>query len=454
MNQAIANIIKGHIEGLDFVDKIAGLTSVTYFDVTDKDKNTVQKAFPVACCVTADDCKVGAYNELMPDSKYKTVIYFEDRGVTFARSESNWKYYTSNLRLVCWINVAKLLGDTCNEGTACTVAAHLITDIIRSLPSFPEHNYPFNHVYSEVTNQEIRSNGIFAAYTYDEKHSQYLMYPYDYFALDIQTNFAICMEGTGVYDSDCDADYNTLNAPVATAGSSATISTFTASWEAVDGATGYIIDVATDSGFTSFVVGFINEDVGNVLTYSITGLTQNTAYYYRVRAYNDVTTSDSSNTILITTPSTWFLPSLNELKAMNDNLYLHGVGGFAADAYWSSSEFGAADAYAYLFNFDMSASGNKSTSMRVRACRLLTDVAGTYSLRDAGPSGGLIFYVNGTTFYEASPTDLANSAWSNINGAAIGTTGTAIGTGQSNTTKIIAQAGHTTSAAKLCYNYV
>lgn len=203
MNQAIANIIKGHIEGLHFVDKIAGLTSVTYFDVTDKDKNTVQKAFPVACCVTADDCKVGAYNELMPDSKYKTVIYFEDRGVSFTRSESNWKYYTSNLRLVCWINVTKLIGVDCKEGTACTVAAHLITDIIRALPSFPEHNYPFNHVYSEVVNQEVRSNGIFAAYTYDEKHSQYLMYPYDYFALDIQTNFAICMESTQVYDATC-----------------------------------------------------------------------------------------------------------------------------------------------------------------------------------------------------------------------------------------------------------
>ena len=30
MNQAIANIIRGHIEDLDFVDKIAGLNSGCY----------------------------------------------------------------------------------------------------------------------------------------------------------------------------------------------------------------------------------------------------------------------------------------------------------------------------------------------------------------------------------------------------------------------------------------
>ncbi len=55
MNQAIAAIIKGHIEGLDFVDKIAGLVSTTYMTI-----DGVQKSFPIACCVTADDCKEGA----------------------------------------------------------------------------------------------------------------------------------------------------------------------------------------------------------------------------------------------------------------------------------------------------------------------------------------------------------------------------------------------------------
>jgi hypothetical protein len=44
------------------------------------------------------------------------------------------------------------------------------------------------------------------------------------------------------------------------------------------------------------------------------------------------------------------------------------------------------------------------------------------------------------------------STWSNVI-IAVGTTGTAIGTGLENTDAIIAQSGHTASAAKLCRNY-
>jgi hypothetical protein len=204
MNQAIADIIKGHIEGLDFVDKIAGLVSALTFDIKDKDNNMVTKTFPVACCVTADDCKEGAYNELMPDSAYKTVIYFEDGGVSFEKYESNWKYYRSTLRLVCWINIEKITeSGECKSEIPCTYAAHIIAEIIRELPAFPENHAPFDFVYSEITDQIIRSPSIFGAYTYDEKHSQYLLAPFDYFALTINTDFAICLKGRDVYDATC-----------------------------------------------------------------------------------------------------------------------------------------------------------------------------------------------------------------------------------------------------------
>lgn len=204
MNQAIADIIKTHIEGLDFVDKIAGLVSAVSFDISDKDNQLITKTFPVACCVTADDCKQGAYNDLMPNSQYKTVIYFEDGGVSFERYVSNWKYYKSTLRLVCWINIEKITNSgVCKSEVPCTYAAHIIADIIRVLPAFPQNIAPFDHVYSEVTGQLVRNPSIFGAYTYDEKHSQFLLAPFDYFALEIQTNFAICIPGNSVYDSTC-----------------------------------------------------------------------------------------------------------------------------------------------------------------------------------------------------------------------------------------------------------
>ena len=90
-------------------------------------------------------------------------------------------------------------------------------------------------------------------------------------------------------------------APVATAATEEDASSFIANWDAVTGVTGYYLDVATDAIFTAFVAGFNNKDVGNVLSYPVTGLTILTPYYYRLRAYNEIGSSENSNTITKTT---------------------------------------------------------------------------------------------------------------------------------------------------------
>lgn len=195
MNQAIANIIRGNIEDLDFVDKIAGLTSVALMTITDENKNVVQKRMPIACCVSAEDCRQGAYNDLCPDSKYKSVLYFEDLGVSFVKSEGNFKWYQSTLRLVCWLNVAMLLAECCPDGITCTLSSKVIAQIIRAMPTHPEDHSSMMRVYSEIMDQVVRSSAIFGQYTYNEAQTQYLMYPYDYFALTIRTTFAICLTG-------------------------------------------------------------------------------------------------------------------------------------------------------------------------------------------------------------------------------------------------------------------
>ena len=47
--------------------------------------------------------------------------------------------------------------------------------------------------------------------------------------------------------------------------------------------------------------------------------------------------------------SDWFLPSVGEAMLMYTNLRQHGVGGFASDYYWSSSEYDATSAWIQLF---------------------------------------------------------------------------------------------------------
>lgn len=148
----------------------------------------------------------------------------------------------------------------------------------------------------------------------------------------------------------------------------------------------------------------------------------------------------------------WFLPSESELLEMFNNLHDQGVGGFSDEEYWCSTEVDAVNAYSLYFGgAGESTEYSKAQTFYVRACRSFPYVMGAYNLRDTGPAGGLIFYNGIAGTFEAAPADQsAGKYWSNIQDTLIGTTSSAIGEGENNTDEIIAQAGHTDSAAKLC----
>jgi len=67
------------------------------------------------------------------------------------------------------------------------------------------------------------------------------------------------------------------------------------------------------------------------------------------------------------TKTDWFLGSLGEMKLMYDNL--QGVGGFAADFYWSSSEYAAGLAWNQSFDFGVQNVGSKFSIGYVRPVR-------------------------------------------------------------------------------------
>lgn len=109
----------------------------------------------------------------------------------------------------------------------------------------------------------------------------------------------------------------TFSAPVATQETNRGTSQFMANWNAVSGATAYLIDVSPVSSFSSYVSGYQGRVIGGTLIGGdpflegpdggvatlamVGGLSPGRKYYYRVRAVNATQTSGNSNTVTANT---------------------------------------------------------------------------------------------------------------------------------------------------------
>ena len=65
----------------------------------------------------------------------------------------------------------------------------------------------------------------------------------------------------------------------------------------------------------------------------------------------------------------WFLPSRDELNLMYENLHKNGLGSFADDHYWSSSEYSASNAWFQHFGGSYQDDNSRNIEYRVRPVR-------------------------------------------------------------------------------------
>lgn len=191
MNSAIADIIRGKIDTLCFVDKISGLVRPVSMILTNNDNVKVEKIFPVACSVTHQECQAGKYMDLVPNSKYRSVIYFEENSLTFIERIGNIQKMESSLKLVGWLNLKK---------TDCVVSDKAILLILSAIPSIPFSDDIYDRISIVIESEERKNKDIFSKYSYEETVNQYLLYPYDYFALNIKTTFSV--------NTDCIEQFN------------------------------------------------------------------------------------------------------------------------------------------------------------------------------------------------------------------------------------------------------
>jgi len=186
MNYEIGTILGSYISPLNFVERLSSVVRPLSF-VTGTEEKPIKKVYPIDCNTSYKDCTTASkkHTDLVPNSKFKSIHYFEDNGVgTIASTQRDFRF-ESKVRLVGWLNLKKL------GKTDCSISSKAVLQIINALPSGRFNSGEFKNIQITSISEAPKTSAIFGKYTYDETVIQYLMYPFDYYALDITIQFTI-----------------------------------------------------------------------------------------------------------------------------------------------------------------------------------------------------------------------------------------------------------------------
>lgn len=198
MLKAIIDILNAEIIGVSWVDKLGGITQPLKLKKMDGE-NLIEKVIPVAYNYSKTTCDVSDYVDYTPDTRYKSVCYWEiETQPREVNTTARYAQYEAVIRFVGWLNLGKI-------NKSLTPPTELINDVLAILPQQISNSTPFVFCQGRVT-QIGRDSSIFDKYTYEESESQYLIYPFDYFAIDYTVSFRVpfaCITPVSLDPSPC-----------------------------------------------------------------------------------------------------------------------------------------------------------------------------------------------------------------------------------------------------------
>jgi len=193
MNEQLSILIIGQkLSSIPYLDKISGIAKA-YPLVQEGEGRTVVKRIPISTYTTLEQCSAKTIHQydLIPDSRLKGMLYFEELApIRLIERRTAGNRYESSLRLICWLN-PQILDK--NESPQ-NVATKVLTDVVKRITEdqlFHDPAQTFASVTIDVTAIPEKTSQLFSRYDYDEKVTQYLMYPFDYFAIDLSVKYLI-----------------------------------------------------------------------------------------------------------------------------------------------------------------------------------------------------------------------------------------------------------------------
>lgn len=185
MTEKLASILKDKIHGssLSWKGLVGGLAFPIEKTNQGKDRFTAS-VFPAGTEVLGGEAKSSwEHHPLTPNSKYKSVIFFEENGTDI--NENNGFNHESTLRLVCWLNL-KLIGESDNSNMKTDDYA---IGLMNLLGGNQGNSGSLRGLHVNFNAIPKRDKSIFDNYTFDLADSKYLVFPYSYFALDFTVTY-------------------------------------------------------------------------------------------------------------------------------------------------------------------------------------------------------------------------------------------------------------------------
>lgn len=198
MTAQLANILKEKLSAIDngknqptgllFIDKISGLVQVgEKTQPTEIEGMFAVSKFPISIDSDYDECfRNGCFKDMVPNSKLKGILYFEDNGTIPNGRERGYFNYKSKLRLVVWINNKLIQGNVCKS-----INHILIAQIRKTLENGYFNSREFSKIRITTTNIINNDYRLFERYSYPKDVLKYLMHPYEAFGLDLSIEYSI-----------------------------------------------------------------------------------------------------------------------------------------------------------------------------------------------------------------------------------------------------------------------
>jgi len=193
MNKYLSLVMMTRLLNLPYIEKYGGVVQTIQKVIpgTGDNGKAIVKRIPISAVHEAPancDLTEATSIHFIPEGKLKGLLYFEDGGSVMepGKRHTGLTFWRSRLRLVVWMN-QKLLKETFD----IELGSVAMNEMISLLCTKPVNYDVFKNMAVRVASIPPATSSLFSEYDYNEKETQFLMPPYDFFAIDLDVFFGI-----------------------------------------------------------------------------------------------------------------------------------------------------------------------------------------------------------------------------------------------------------------------